>query len=107
MTGDEALLFLGDVRNRVSVVSLNAEEYARAIEEAASLGIVDGGIYDALLGACALKAKAGTIYTWNVKHFERLGSRDQEARENPLKANHETVPKLCLTLSAHCAASAS
>ena len=53
---------------------MNAGEYAKAIEEAAALGIAGGGIDDALLGHCALKAKAETIYTWNAKHFERLGA---------------------------------
>lgn len=83
VTGDEALLFLGDVRNRLSVVSLNAEEYARVVEETASLGIVGGGIYDALLGHCALKTKAEIIYTWNVKHFERLGAEIKKRVRTP------------------------
>jgi hypothetical protein len=39
----------------------------------AAAGVTGGGIYDAVLGHCALKAGAGTIYTWNVKHFNRLG----------------------------------
>lgn len=34
---------------------------------------VGGMIYDMLLAQCALKAKADTIYTWNVNHFQRLG----------------------------------
>jgi hypothetical protein len=25
-----------------------------------------------IIGRCAVKAKAETIYTWNVKHFNRL-----------------------------------
>jgi predicted nucleic acid-binding protein len=37
-------------------------------------GIVGGTIYDAMLGYCALKAKAETIYSWNAKHYELLGS---------------------------------
>jgi predicted nucleic acid-binding protein len=32
-----------------------------------------GGVYDAILGRCALKARAEVIYTWNEKHFRRLG----------------------------------
>ena len=72
VSGDEALLFLADVRNRLTVITLNSDEYANAIMEAATLGIAGGGIYDALLGHCALKAKAEKIYSWNVKHFERL-----------------------------------
>ena len=31
-----------------------------------------GTIYDALLARCALKAKATTIYTWDLIHFRLL-----------------------------------
>jgi hypothetical protein len=31
-----------------------------------------GAIYVAILGHCALKAGAETIYTWNTKDFQRL-----------------------------------
>jgi len=71
---DEALLFLGNIRERLTMVALTADEYASAIEAAAANGIVGGGIYDALIAHCALKAGAQTIYTWNVKHFKRLGA---------------------------------
>ena len=83
VSGDEALLFLGDVRHRLTMVALTAEDYAKAIEDAATLGIVGGGIYDALLGHCALKAKAETFYTWNVKHFERRGPEIRKRVKTP------------------------
>jgi predicted nucleic acid-binding protein len=70
---DEALLILGNIRERLEVVVLNESEYYDAIEASADAGIVGGGIYDALLGKCALKSGAHTIYTWNLKHFVRLG----------------------------------
>lgn len=72
-SGDEALLFLGNVRDRLTLVSLDTKEYFRALEAAAALGITGGGIYDAILGHCALKARAESIYTWNLRHFTRLG----------------------------------
>lgn len=37
------------------------------------LGLPSGVVYDGLIAACARKAAAKTIYTWNSKHFERLG----------------------------------
>lgn len=70
---DEAMLFLGDIRARLKVIALTDKEYFEAVEAAAALGVAGGGIYDAVLGHCALKAGAETIYTWNVKHFRRLG----------------------------------
>jgi predicted nucleic acid-binding protein len=72
-SGDEALLFLGNVRDRLMIVSLDAKEYIAALEAAAAVGVTGGGIYDAILGHCALKARAESIYTWNVRHFARLG----------------------------------
>ena len=71
--GDEALLFLGNVRERLTTISLDREEYFAAIEASAALGIVGGAIYDALLAHCALIAEAESIYTWNPKDFQRLG----------------------------------
>ena len=71
---DEALLFLSDVRERLTTVALDETEYIKAIEEAAGGGICGGTSYDAIIGRCALKAKAETIYTWNARHFNRLGA---------------------------------
>ena len=73
VSGDQAMLFLGSVRERLTIVTLNDEEYFQSIEAAAALSVVGGGIYDAVLAHCALKANARTIYTWNLKHFQRLG----------------------------------
>jgi predicted nucleic acid-binding protein len=70
---DEALLFLNDVRERLEMITLNEIEYFTALERAASAGILGGTVYDALIAHCAVKANAQTIYTWNVKHFNRLG----------------------------------
>ena len=70
---DEALLFLGDVRKRLTPVALDAEEYYGALEEAAANAISGGAIYDALLARCAMKAKVDAIYTWNIKDFGRFG----------------------------------
>jgi hypothetical protein len=42
------------------------------LEASAAAGVSGGAIYDALLGHCALKADADTIYTWNTKDFLRL-----------------------------------
>ncbi|MEK7406674.1 MAG: PIN domain-containing protein [Acidobacteriota bacterium] len=70
--GDAALLFLRDIRAHLTLVSLNEREYLQMIEEAAAANLAGGAIYDALLGHCALKAKAKTLYTWNTKDFMRL-----------------------------------
>lgn len=73
ITPDEAMLFLAEVRKRLSIIDLDAEAYWTAIEAAANLNITGAAIHDALLAECALKAGAEVIYTWNLKHFERCG----------------------------------
>ena len=72
VSGDEALLFLTNVRERLTLITLNDQEYFDAVESAAAAKVVGGGIYDALLGHCALKVNAERIFTWNVKHFKCL-----------------------------------
>ena len=69
---DQALLFVQEVRNRCTVITLDEEEYWAAIEGAAEGGVRSGKVYDALLLACARKAKAKIIYTWNLRHFQAL-----------------------------------
>ena len=81
--GDEALLFLGNVRERLTTISLDRDEYFAAIETSAQHGIIGGGIYDALLGHCALMAEAESIYTWNLKDFQRLGPAIAERLKTP------------------------
>jgi hypothetical protein len=49
------------------------DEYADAFQSAAALGIVGGGIYDAMLAHCGLKAQAESIFTWNHRHYAQCG----------------------------------
>jgi predicted nucleic acid-binding protein len=72
VSGDEALLFLGDIRERLTIVALDAQEYFQMAEASAAANLAGGAIYDAILGHCALKAQAEVIYTWNTKDFLRL-----------------------------------
>jgi predicted nucleic acid-binding protein len=72
LSGDQVLLFLENIYERLTIVTLTAEEYRTAMKEAAAAGIAGGTIYDALLAACAVKAEAEVIYTWNVKHFQQF-----------------------------------
>jgi len=74
LSGEQALLFIADVVERLTIVTLSGEECHRAIQDAGAKGIIGGAIYDALLVHCALKAGAEAIYTWNVKHFQRFGA---------------------------------
>lgn len=69
----EALLFLGDVRERLVTITLDETEYFAVLEGAASTGVAGGSTYDAIIAHCALKADAQILYSWNVRHFKRFG----------------------------------
>ncbi len=69
---EQALLFVEEVRDRLTLVSLSAEEYFAAIQSTASRGFTGGRIYDSLLLACAAKCQAQAVYTWNLKHYQSL-----------------------------------
>ncbi|MBF6567294.1 MAG: PIN domain-containing protein [Candidatus Binataceae bacterium] len=73
LSGEQVMLLLENIRERLTLVALSGDEYHKAINEAAQAGVVGGTIYDALIARCALKAKADVIYTWNFRHFEQFG----------------------------------
>lgn len=73
ISGEQATLFISDLRDRLSLVALDSAEYADALVASAALGIVGGTIYDAILAHCAIKAQAETIFTWNIRHFGLCG----------------------------------
>ena len=75
----EAARIVAHTSKRFRFVSLTAEEYVAAVDGLAGLGHSGGMIYDALIVACARKAKASRIYTLNPRHF-RLVAPDLAAR---------------------------
>jgi predicted nucleic acid-binding protein len=81
-----AMVYIDGLRDRLSVVGLSPEEYAATLAGAAEHGIMGGGIYDALLAQCALKAGADVIYTWNVRDFERCGPKVARRLRTPAMA---------------------
>jgi predicted nucleic acid-binding protein len=75
LSGEQVLLFLENVRERFTIVTLTADEYFAVVKEGAARNMVGGMIYDAILAQCAIKAGAEIIYTWNLKHFQQLGTK--------------------------------
>jgi predicted nucleic acid-binding protein len=73
ISGAQAMLFVGNICERLSLVALDGEEYLRALQVSAALGVVGGTVYDALLAQCAIKARAEIIYSWNEKHYAQCG----------------------------------
>lgn len=67
-----AIEILERMQQRSTVISLDAREYLEAIEGMSRRGIGGAMVYDALLLACARKAQAKRIYTWNLRHFRMI-----------------------------------
>jgi predicted nucleic acid-binding protein len=61
-------------------IALTADEYLEAITHAAERGASTGQVYDGLILAAAAKSPASVIYTWNLRHFERLAAPALAAR---------------------------
>jgi predicted nucleic acid-binding protein len=73
--GEQAMLFIESIRERLTVVGLMPEEYFAMLRANAAMGISGGAIYDALLACCALKSGASVLYTWNLRHYGQLGPK--------------------------------
>ena len=54
---------------RNDVVHLTGRETWRAIVEAEGRGLVGGQTYDVMIAMAALKGKASTLVTWNLRNF--------------------------------------
>jgi len=80
---EQVMLFIEEIRRRITLVSLDGDEYYQMLLGAAEAGVTGGRIYDALLLRCAEKSKARTIYTWNLKHFQLLSPKLSDRLRTP------------------------
>jgi predicted nucleic acid-binding protein len=69
---EQASLFLQEICQRLTLISLEEQEYLDTVQRAADMGFTSGRVYDALLLRCAAKCQAQAIYTWNLKHFRAI-----------------------------------
>jgi predicted nucleic acid-binding protein len=69
ISADQAMLFIGSIRELLAIITLSGDEYADALQASSARGIVGGGMYDAMLTHCALKARSEKIFTWNVRRY--------------------------------------
>jgi predicted nucleic acid-binding protein len=72
VSGRDAMLALETFLRRAAPIALTADEYIETLKSCATAGLTGGTIYDALHVACARKVDAEWIYTWNVRHFQRV-----------------------------------
>ena len=69
LRSEDALALLEANWRETPVVQLTAADVWSALRQAQRRGVIGGRTYDLLIAACALKAGARTIITWNVRHF--------------------------------------
>jgi predicted nucleic acid-binding protein len=67
---DALAVLEGSFGARGRVIALDARGYRWLLRGAPSGGVAGGRIYDAVIAACARKAKATVLLTFNVEHFE-------------------------------------
>ena len=72
ITPEQGLLFVENVRDYFSVVTLSAAEQFEAAAEAARRGLGGAKVYDLLTLKCAVKAGAERVYTLKLSEFARL-----------------------------------
>ncbi len=73
LSAESAAVLVQEIKNRLTLVWLDGNEYFAAIDRISAMGIVGGAVYDALIAACAGKARADIVYTWNTAHFYVVG----------------------------------
>ena len=66
---DALELLEGNWLDSARVVALDAVGYRSLLRRAGKEGISGGRTYDAVIAACALKAKAAVLLTFNAHHF--------------------------------------
>lgn len=83
LASEQAFLFVQQIVERITTITLDQAEYMDAMRELSDRGMAGGRVYDALLLACARKSRAETIYTWNVKHFCQIAPNMTERIRTP------------------------
>lgn len=83
LSSEQAAMSIEKIGERLTIIALDVPEYLAAIRRFASIGIVGGTLYDGLIAACALKARADILYTWNTAHFRMLGEEVAQKVRTP------------------------
>ena len=58
--------------SKARLVALVAAEYWQVLRRCREAAIAGGAVYDALIAACARKARVKTVLTWDTAAFERF-----------------------------------
>jgi predicted nucleic acid-binding protein len=80
ITPEQGLLFVENVRDYFSVITLSAAEQFQAAAEAARRSPVGAKVYDLLTLKCAAKAGSGRVYALDAAGFARLAPPELRGR---------------------------
>ena len=69
LRADDAIVLIESNWRDTPIVHLTGSEMWSALREAQRRELIGGQMYDALIAIAALKAKAATLITWNVRNF--------------------------------------
>jgi len=69
LSEQDALRLLEENFSKTQIVTLTSAQYWRVLKECNDKKISGGQTYDAVIAACARKAKAAVLLTWNHDHF--------------------------------------
>jgi predicted nucleic acid-binding protein len=72
LRSDDALALIEANWGETRLVALAATDYRATLRRCRDAGIGGGAVYDALIAACARKARVATLVTWDLEGFERF-----------------------------------
>jgi predicted nucleic acid-binding protein len=72
LSPEDALALIEANWGKTRLVALTAADYRVTLRRCRDASLGGGAVYDALIAACALKAQAATLITWDVTDFDRF-----------------------------------
>jgi predicted nucleic acid-binding protein len=69
---DDAFALIDANWGGTGLVALTGPDYRATLRRCRDVGIGGGAVYDALIAACARKARVATLVTWDLEGFERF-----------------------------------
>jgi predicted nucleic acid-binding protein len=69
---DDAFALIDANWGGTGLVALTGPDYRATLRRCRAVGIGGGAVYDALIAACARKARVATLVTWDLEGFERF-----------------------------------
>jgi predicted nucleic acid-binding protein len=79
---NDALALIEANWRETRLVALAGSDYRATLRRCRDVGIGGGAVYDALIAACARKARVATVVTWDLEGFERF-REDEPAVRTP------------------------